>query len=461
MPRAMGAQPVVGGQVDPSTTDAVKRTQMFRQQRAIVERQEQGATNRAQIAASAQRSSANTAASSRIAGAQIGKEAQAMQTEADDRRAAEKITARVKDREFGLQMQRENEESQKRVMLAEDEIAKAKEGRDEKRVDKARQDLKELRMNQTIQRGKQMSAQLGPMLKIIENAQQTETQRAKSETAIFELNKRWDQEKGTLGLLRKNIQTSLVSNSDFDSYNFLYDFNKKHAGGAFRGKEKKLLPELSSSFSEDANVKMEEIITKEINRLNIPEVTGGMLKMDNYSALENLVEKGKGQGGIGKGELQSLMTFLEETKGFLEKKIMAAKEGSSSALLYRSYLGRAEEASRTLNRLGSSKKKSVSTLYDGVRDTVLLGINPAAAIQRGIQKTGGLNIGELADYMIGIYQKDPNDPDYLGFFGDAFGLEDSLMLKTFKGVKKDSLKNDVVPDSRPNDPNTPAFVGEI
>ncbi len=126
MPRLPGAAPVVGGKLDPGMADTVARQKQFKQQQSMMREQEAGATQRAQIAASAQLGSSRIRAGAQGQATQAGKETAAMQVEASDRRAAERILGQEEDRKFNKeQLERGNEFSTQRIRL-EDELSVAR-----------------------------------------------------------------------------------------------------------------------------------------------------------------------------------------------------------------------------------------------------------------------------------------------------------------------------------------------
>ncbi len=389
MPRMPGAQPNIGGKMDPGTLDTIARQKQFRQQQSMMREQEAASTERAGIAADTAIRSAEIGAGSQREAISSANERAAMQMEADDRRAAEAVEAQEENRVFLEEQQARKakldadatEVDHKWDLEAEERtVERAKDAQTfeiEARRDEYKYKMSKAADNLEIELGK-----LDHMLK-------TEEKKAKERVIRKKMADEFDKQQGNLDILREDIKTSILSNPDL-SYK---------TWRALPGPR----PSASSGY----------FIGLELNKLGIKGVTAQTLL--DYSTLEELVDIGDpSKGGIGKGELMDLGVLTEVLEEHLSKIIIRAPEGEN-ILFYQDQLRIVKKAGRIIHRLERSTKKNVQDIAIAAGDAVK-GIAPSAIISTF---KGSDLLGTLAGIKAGRTDREPI-PDFGGPFADLF-----------------------------------------
>jgi hypothetical protein len=387
MPRAPGAPPVRGGQMDPAALRSAEQTKMYQQQQAMLAKQEKGATQRAQIAAGAQMGSARIRAGAQAqAGAQATQRS-AMEIEAQDRRAAERLRGQEEDRKFTLERDQRMEAANLEVVRLQDELSRAARQEDWDRFDKITEKALDASWNEEVLHGEYDAANVAASLDLVERMSQTETDREKARIRIERQNQAFDNQQGINAALREDIRVSLSGNVKFSPRGIRHDIIEAMGGRAMATAEQR-----ETSIRQITN----RALNEELSKLNMPNVTLPMLTDRGYPVLEELVGKGPEQGGLGFGELTKLYVLLDESINFMEDGLAEAEEKDEG--LYRHFINRISNAKSVLDRLRTSNK-------EGVKNTAISAWKsyrkegPKAQIKEATMRRGGDLLGMVEDRL--------------------------------------------------------------
>lgn len=435
MPRAPGAQPVVGGQMDPSTLRSMEQEKQFRQQKELAAMQAQTSIAQAQIGAEAtlkaaemketgagKRATESEAGAEKRTGMQVeaGREQTAMQIEADDRREAERIRGKEEDRRFMIEFEQEKQRLKGQQWQVEKDWFAAEKADDRAWQEKNKKErvaltLSLLRAN----RDKALALQTG-MLGIMKSTMQTETQRAKEEQSRRREIEKRGKYRTTLGIRRKSTEASITSNKNLEASSF---------PGTSRHNARK------DPTMIDEHI--DEAMSKELRGLGLPwNMTMQMLTRDNFVQLEELVAVGKEKGGLGIGDLENLKIVLDKAEAMFEAKKKEAKGIGWDKVFYERAHRRIVEANIKFDSLFRSDNEKVSSAYLAAMMS-LNGGTGSDAMGEVSSITGLSDLDSIFGGMLKMWQGranieyDPENP-----FGDFLREEAGMnveMLESFVG----------------------------
>jgi len=310
MPRAPGAQPVVGGRMDPGTLRSLEQERMFRKQKEIAAMQERGAMARAQMGAVATMGAAKmreTGAGERAKTAEAGaekrlaiteagaKERTAMQIEADDRREAERVQGKEDDRLFLLELEEHRQQLRNKQWQIEQDWHKAEKLDDQEWKREIEDERMETELAFAAQGRDESIAFKAAMLGVLKKTMATNTQRQKAEIKFRNKKKERRDYVVNLDIIEENIDRTMESNKEFGADSFPIP----------RRYEAQKNPTLINEY-------IDETMNREFKNIGLQNVTMEMFTQEGYPKLEKLVEQGVEGGGIGVGELETLKMALDK-----------------------------------------------------------------------------------------------------------------------------------------------------
>lgn len=362
MPRAPGAQPVVGGKMDPGTLQSLEQEKMFRHQKEIAAMQERGATARAQMGATATMEAARmgeTGAGERAKTAEAGaekrltiteagaKERTAMQIEADDRREAERIQGKEDDRQFLLERDQKLQELERKQWQIEKDWFKAEKLDDREWEREIEDERMETELAFATQGRDEEIAFKAGLLGILKKTMTTNTQKQKEEITRRRKTKERRDYVVNLDIIEENIDRTMESNKEFGADSFPIP----------RRYEAQKNPVLINEY-------IDEAMNREFRNIGLQNVTMEMLTQEGHPKLEKLVDQGVEGGGIGVGELENLKMALDKGMAMFKTREGEAKGKLSwDKKFYGTAYRRLVEADIKFDALNRSEKEKVKSVY--------------------------------------------------------------------------------------------------
>lgn len=305
MARGKDAPIVTGGQLDPYVASSMQQRKAGQENRLLAAMREQGATERSQLAASTQLESQGMQNQATLA-------AQAAQTEADDRRAAEAERSKREDQKFAKAMHESSQvfQAKQDELQKEHDIAMTQGDRDY--AEKIRDKQESLRR---FEIEKQIAAQernTNALLSIIKGSMQRESAKEKAMTVLNQEAEKFDKDKEVYERTKSRVVEKASTDKRLD-LPIVGNFKVGHIGsfGAMPG----VAPPIGKELIPGTQADPMGVLQDELNR-HQTKVSIEQMAPKNINQLEDALQ----EGSVSAEEVRSALSVLEGMKDVLDQK---------------------------------------------------------------------------------------------------------------------------------------------